>query len=74
MMKFGTPLAVDGPGKASTNPGFDGVGEPSGRRSGSVREPSGRSSGASSQSSSTRRAPGPPPLSGPGARQSSGFG
>ena len=30
----GTPVAVEGPGRASTKPGFDGVGEPSGARIG----------------------------------------
>jgi hypothetical protein len=34
MMKFGTPEAVEGPGKASTKPGFEAVGDPSRLRSG----------------------------------------
>jgi hypothetical protein len=34
MMKFGTLIDVQGPGRASTNPGFSIVGVPSGRRSG----------------------------------------
>ena len=34
MMKFGTPVAVDGPGSTSMKPGFSGSGEPSGLRSG----------------------------------------
>ena len=34
MMKLGTPVAVEGPGRASMKPGFWGVGEPSELRSG----------------------------------------
>src|SRR5215216_1004130 len=37
MMKLGTPVAVEGPGRTSVKLGFDGVGVPSGLRSGDRR-------------------------------------
>src|SRR5918992_3035656 len=82
MMKFGTPWAEEGPGRASTKPGLAGVGEPSGLRSlarpdrGRWRRdfPSGQASGGLVLARSRRSSSGRISSSGTQSRSRSGSG